>query len=80
MTYPRPLRSINPPPTREWCGHAGCVCHTVASLRVQTPFPLGYGPPYCCNRCATVEYLCWGTTEGRVIYRRGHLLDMRGSA
>ena len=22
--------------------------------RVLTPFPLGYGPPHCCNRCARV--------------------------
>jgi hypothetical protein len=37
---------------REACADPECVCHTTKALAVRTPFPLGQGPVYCCNRCA----------------------------
>lgn len=35
-----------------YCADERCVCHTDDHARVRTPFPLGLGPRYCCNRCA----------------------------
>ncbi len=36
------------------CSDPECDCHTDPTCRVATPFPLGLGNPYCCNKCAIV--------------------------
>lgn len=34
------------------CFDPACPCHTDPAKNVITPFPLEWGPVYCCSRCA----------------------------
>jgi hypothetical protein len=36
------------------CLNRTCSCHTTAG-RVSTPFPMDFGPCYCCSRCASTR-------------------------
>jgi hypothetical protein len=35
-----------------YCANSGCRCHTNPKFKVTTPFPMGFGPVYCCSSCA----------------------------
>ena len=39
----------------EYCAIKECLCHTGGEdKRVRTPFPVGLGPQFCCNKCARI--------------------------
>lgn len=36
-----------------YCANMICSCHVGSDIeQVRTPFPTGYGPEFCCNKCA----------------------------
>lgn len=39
------------------CSNPKCECHTDASKKVLTPFPIELGNPYCCPHCAIRRYI-----------------------
>ncbi len=60
----------------EFCVNADCACHRVEAERVVTPFPIGYGPIYCCNKCACIVLAnCATVTRGELMKFCGQEFD-----